>query len=133
MTEELGKPLRVLAFSDVALPEGSGGEERQIEEIYGRWVESSRAEVLLVALGGEGLPQHDRRRGIRIVRAPQLRLGRLTGAQAALSTAVWPLAFRATRAFRPHVIHANTLFLEPLLPKQRAEGSNPFSRSKTRR
>ncbi|MEZ4503918.1 MAG: glycosyltransferase family 4 protein [Dehalococcoidia bacterium] len=102
--------LRVLAFSDVALPEGSGGVERQIEEVYGRWVAAGDAEVLLVALGDQSLPRRDVRRGVRIVRASQLNLGRLTGMQATLSWGVWPLAFKAARVFRPDVVHAHTLF-----------------------
>lgn len=103
-------PIRVLAFSDVALPEGSGGVERQIEEVYSRWVATGEAEVLLVALGDRALPMRDIRSGVRIVRARQVRLARLVGAQVTLSYSVLPLALRAVRVFQPDVIHAHTLF-----------------------
>ena len=102
--------MKILALSDVALPEGSGGVERQIFEVYGRIVRLHGGEVRLLALGREGLPQEEVRDDVLVKRARQLPLDKLTGAQATLSPFVWRMAWREVRNFRPDVIHANTLF-----------------------
>jgi glycosyltransferase involved in cell wall biosynthesis len=102
--------MKILAFSDVALPEGSGGVERQILEVYGRIVRNHGAEIRLIALGRGGAPREEVRAGILVKRARQLPLDGFTGAQATLSPFVWPMAWNEVRRFRPDVIHANTLF-----------------------
>jgi glycosyltransferase involved in cell wall biosynthesis len=102
--------MRILAFSDVALPEGSGGVERQIFEVYGRIVRRHRADVRLIALGRKGLPREEIREGVLVKRSRQLPLDRVTGAQATVSPFVWRSAWEEVRRFKPDVIHANTLF-----------------------
>ena len=107
--------MRVLAFSDVAAPEGGGGVERTLEEIYGRIARRGGAEIHLVTLGGSDLPRAERHNGITVHRASRLPLERITGAQAALSSAVWRLGFRLAARLRPDVIHAHTLFFHSSL------------------
>lgn len=100
--------MRVLAFTDVALPEGGGGVERTLDEVYGRLARSG-FEVELIALSshpGDPSPTP----GVGVRRVPRLSLSRLTGLQVALSFAIWPEAIRCVRRFRPDVIHAHTLF-----------------------
>ena len=103
-------PMRILAFSDVALPEGSGGVERQIFEVYGRIIRRDGADIRLIALGRDGLPREEVRDGVLVRRARQLPLDRVTGAQATISPFVWRTAWHEVRRFQPDVIHANTLF-----------------------
>lgn len=102
--------MRVLAFSDVAPPEGSGGVERTLTEIYGRLAERGQIDVQLVALGDRKLPKREQLSGYHVHRAARLPLERLTGAQLAISASVWRLGIQLARKFRPHVIHAHTLF-----------------------
>lgn len=102
--------MRVLAFSDVALPEGSGGVERTLEEIYGRLAVRQQADVRLVALGDRGAGSRSACGRYPVYRAPRLPLDRATGAQLAISASVWRLGARLARGFRPHLIHAHTLF-----------------------
>ncbi len=107
--------IRVLAFSDVVLPEGSGGVERTFPELYGRLAARGAADIRLVALGGDGLPRRERQHGHIVERARRIPLERLTGAQVAFSLDAWRTAWRAYRAHRPHVIHAHTLFFSTSL------------------
>lgn len=102
--------MRVLAFSDLGPPEGSGGVERTLAEIYPRLVAAGRADVCLVTLAGNDLPRREERDGVRIVRARRIPLDRITGLQVAASTDVWRVGMRAAREFKPDVIHAHTLF-----------------------
>lgn len=102
--------MRVLAFSDVAWPEGSGGVEHSLQEIYPRLVARHGVEVCLVTLGASCLPQHERREGVVILRTRRLPLDRVTGAQVSVSADVWRTGLRAVRVFRPDLIHAHTLF-----------------------
>jgi glycosyltransferase involved in cell wall biosynthesis len=102
--------MRVLAFSDVAPPEGTGGVERALVEVYGRLTQSQSAEIAVFALADRRLPREDERAGLRIVRAARLPLERITGAQASVSLPALPRAVRLARAMKPDVIHAHTLF-----------------------
>ena len=109
-SESLAGPLRVLAFSDFAWPEGSGGVERCLAEIYPRLVEAGTAAVELITLSNGTAPRAESRDGVRITRLPRVPLDRLLGMQVTVSAAVWPESLRAARRFRPNLIHAHTLF-----------------------
>lgn len=102
--------LRILAFSDVVFPEGSGGVERQILEVYGRIASTGHAEIDLVSLGTGPPAKHELAPGLTLRRVPRTSLLGLTGAQVSYSFQVWNAAWEEFRTFRPHVIHANTLF-----------------------
>ena len=107
--------MRVLAFSDVALPEGDGGVERTLAEIYPRIVAPGATRVRLLTLAGPQAPPREVRDGVEIVRARRLDLGRVTGAQTALSWQMWQRASRSAREFRPDLLHAHTLFFHSSL------------------
>ena len=107
--------IRILVLSDVAAPEGSGGVERTLPELYGRLAASGRAQVHLLAFGSGALPREELRDRVHIHRASRLPLDRLTGAQLALSAAVWRRGFALARELQPHVVHAHTLFFHTSL------------------
>ena len=105
--------MRVLAFSDVAPPEGSGGVERTLTEIYGRLAERGQIDVQLVALGDRQLPNREPLPGSPVPRAARLPLERVTGAQLAISASVLPPGLQRARSFLPHVTPATTPFFYP--------------------
>lgn len=102
--------MKVLAFSDVAWPEGSGGVERSLREIYPRLATRHGAEIWLVTLADSGLPRREHRDGVTILRTRRLPLERVTGAQVTISVDAWRAGLRAAQVFRPDLIHAHTLF-----------------------
>ncbi len=99
----------MLAFSDVVLPEGAGGVERTIEEIYPR-IAANGAHIEMIALSSSRPGVERREDGLTVRRVRRIGLERLTGLQVAFSFEVWAEAFRRTRRLRPDVIHAHTLF-----------------------
>ena len=107
--------MRVLAFSDFAWPEGSGGVERTIAEIYPRIASQGAIDFQLCTLAGDGLARAESRDGIVFHRARRLPLERLTGAQVSASLDIWPAALRAARTFRPNLIHVHTLYFHTSL------------------
>lgn len=107
--------MRVLAFSDVALPEGDGGVERTLAEIYPRIVAPGATRVRLLTMAAPQAPPREVRDGVEIVRARRLDLGSVTGAQTALSWQMWQRASQSAREFRPDLLHAHTLFFHSSL------------------
>jgi glycosyltransferase involved in cell wall biosynthesis len=107
--------MRIRAFSDVAWPEGSGGVERTLVELYPRLVAGHGAEVCLVTLADRQLPRREHAAGIEMVRARRMPLERITGAQVSASFDVWRTAMRAADRFKPGLVHAHTLFFHTSL------------------
>ncbi len=110
--------MRVLAFSDVAPGEGSGGVERTLAEVYGRM--ATVHAIRLLALSAPQSPSStfsgaSTEKGLDVVRCAKLPLERLTGAQTALSWSIWRAALREAEQFRPDVVHAHTLFFHSSL------------------
>lgn len=107
--------MRVLAFSDFAWPEGSGGVERTLAEIYPRLVRRGHTQVQIIALAGANLPRQEDQDGVLVRRARRVPLERLTGAQVSASLDAWPVARRAVREFRPDLVHVHSLYFHTSL------------------
>ena len=103
--------LRILAFCDYFSLQPSGGAELVAFEAYRRLAQVG-AEVLLIttAHGGELGPYEVDGIEVRPIRGHDL--SRVTGSQLSLAPRAMSAAFRLSRSFRPHVLHASSIHFQ---------------------
>jgi len=106
--------LRVLAFCDYFTEDSSGGAERVALEVYSRLV-AMGAEVEVVTAVPPGMRVPGEVDGIRVHAVNALDLRRVLRVQAMLAPALLGETARVARAFRPNVLHANSLHFQTTL------------------
>jgi len=97
--------LRILAFCDYFSAQSSGGSERVAREVYSRLGAAGAEISVLSATNAPPAPSTS----FRVTTVPCYELSGAVGGQLTVSPRLWREAFHQCRAFRPHVVHTNSL------------------------
>ncbi len=106
--------MRVLAFCDYFAEPSSGGAERVALEVYRRLADQGTTIRVITTMPNSMRPVRSTERlQVRVIRSVEL--AKPLGIQASLAPALFLKLRALAKAFRPDVLHANTLFFQTSL------------------